>query len=59
MGLPLLPDGSDQTLSLPPLTPTDGGNYTCIAASDAGQIVREFALTVLSTWPAVRGSIHL
>ncbi|XP_043238684.1 hemicentin-1-like isoform X2 [Amphibalanus amphitrite] len=53
MGLPLLPDGSDQTLSLPPLAPTDGGNYSCIAASDAGQAVRQFALTVLSA-PNIR-----
>ena len=48
MPLPLLPGGGAHTLTLPSLTPTDGGNYTCIAASDAGQVTREFALTVLS-----------
>ena len=53
LGLPLLPHDGDQTLTLPPLAPSDGGNYTCIAASDAGQIGREFTITVFSEYSSV------
>ncbi|KAJ8379625.1 hypothetical protein SKAU_G00004030 [Synaphobranchus kaupii] len=51
----LLLDGRETRLRLPDVSPTDGGQYSCVASNQAGSSTKTFNLTVLEP-PKISGS---